>query len=712
MRLLKIPSTLLYFFIFWCDIAGKKMAIPTFELNMTLTPISSFGDFNMHAKHSLHVYFSKHIVRDNVFFVKKFEISRSQIHVVLSVPCRHSVDVLLGMVCMVIMTPNQTSHPRGDWRYCVDDHTANAFVSINELELIKTGKKSPKIMFYDTTSSDNSNKNKLSCNITVHELQFKWDNGTVERIKNFRSTEEALEAVRKVMNEYIQKYYDTIGLGQKTKTIDYKKPFKSHLVQMHVPVYYSLVNMPACTFALRMPINNRDPEYYLYQILKTAVNLNDWNEKAMVEVIKRQLYDEKYNNQLDPAIHRVNKVLTNAFCLLGNACEYGADLNGNEDVEKFKIARVMFKVDCEDSANDCYINANSLIDNRPQYNDLTIAAFDWMQLYAVGMITTSASTKSLSRDTNIETQIGENDYVNHICSVMIPRVVLSTWSRSIRGGPFTPQDCGGRQNTKVKPFEYKLKVLYLEGTNWCFGGLQPYCSYVDPLHKDECISEWTEVARKYKTLETKYPCVSELSYYIYQPHLKGNNAYDIPDDRLVSNFHKYPCSIWLNVFTRYPERFANKGLGIPADFHLCDSTNPGTYGVSTRKFIDGSHDIYLSPNVEFRPQDMELVYNTLSYEYPIETLPGDESKSGNNPNTSKLQKLKEKYRPPQKFNSYRGLRPPFVQYMVNRIEKITVQIYECLETILKRGDAIGFDYFVHRIADGRLYIIELRLFVN
>ena len=165
--------------------------------------------------------------------------------------------------------------------------------------------------------------------------------------------------------------------------------------------------------------------------------------------------------------------------------------------------------------------------------------------------------------------------------------------------------------------------------------------------------------------------------------------------------------------------FATQGLNIPVDFHLCDEQKPNSYGLDPRDFLDVHPSIYLDPMVSFSPSDLKILPDIMSYEYPMETLPGNDVQNtvpNYPPDLSILEKLKRQYplRKPLLMEEHLGLRAPYLQYLINRIEKLTSKVISTLHSILQDRDLPvifdQFDYRLHKIADGRLYIIELRLY--
>ena len=675
------------------------------------------GRYQHNVDDEIHAWVSRHIRRPGIFNVLKQKFDLKHGHSItpamefdFEIPSKPEIDHIMGAFCFCLMQSTEMTNQNKDWHYRVLELIGYGYISFNDMNIAFKSKKKMTLEFSDYTSEDESNTNKMRCSLEVLSINI----NSVKMVSKFKLFSEGKEYYQNRMNVYIKEYFRNIGFE---KNSQHKRPKYKHLSQMHVPKYLSIIQMPGSTFCLRFPIQNRSHENYLYQLLKISLSLNnDWTEGEFIKTISEQLRSEN----IIPNIHRVNKVLMNAFTLLANACEYFPDLNDDEDVEKFKMARYIFAIDCEDGAQDACMTAHATIESEPSIFKLCISAFEWMQFFATGMLTTSASTVSLNKNADIDSQLNEDSYVNHICAVMIPRITLSKWCRKIKG--ITYQDLGGPRRYPLQPFEHGVgnkltSVIYLEGTNWCYGAMAPYESYIEHTKRQEAKRVWNSLNDKYKTVEST--CLNGLGFYIFQSNLDGNSAYDIADDRIVSNFHKYPCSLWLPVFGKLSEKlFENGHSGVPIDFHLCDERNNGTYGVGIRDFIEGKDTIFIDPLFSFSKEDFLSLPDLLSYEYPVETLPGESTNDQPGeivslfpPDVSRLQSLKNQYHHDNISEIIiDGLRPPYVQFMINRIEKYTQNVHECISELLENGDFIAFDYKLHKIADGRVYIIEIRLY--
>lgn len=639
---------------------------------------------------------------------------------------------------IMMMCRKYIKNKNGHFKYHRYEPLGRTVIHVEELYDMYTNGKTKHFTIVDQTDTESD---PIRSKIELRVEKFNRLNGLVIA-KDYTNSLQVLNGYRVQKMQKVTDRYITAYTKHLVPTIQKYK-------WMHVPKWYASIQIPSVFFVTYLPRLSPELEYMEY-ILRTVLDSYGLDPNWFYDTIYNQCYGNP-NGKFNVDMIMCAKVLGTACTTFANACDYLGDMSRQKDTERFIYIGLTYGGDCEDQAKDAYLvwmmYRRALRHRNIKMYKLTMMASIIAEMYIPGMSTGIASTPSLGGG---KSKDGRDDICHMIC-VAIPRhFFFASLSRGYKYAPskhlvahkYTSlktlkNDANTYTNLAEFPWEYRNRILILEGTNWCDNLQQPRHEYLgkdmdDKYHKQVEQNQSTIEGARW-LIENQYKHMRELGVEISQTNVSIKNAYAVSETE-ISSFYRRQNNFWTMV----------SGIGL-LDLSFGYASKQNEYSVDFRDLIESNDDISLMPVFDMDEEELNIGLDIVDQEYPIVSRKVPllkevrETLVNRYPNLQKLYMLQERYPAPQSNTnvSFSNLsieerktvafKSNFIGYRVNHAEKISIEMVHDLERLLKKGSVVHYESNTNRknfeayingisvkinpIQGDELYTIEIKIFI-
>ena len=292
--------------------------------------------------------------------------------------------------------------------------------------------------------------------------------------------------------------------------------------RMHVPRWFASRHaVPAAAFAALLPrlgpVQSEASRRTLEAWLQAALVLGTWDDERVARLVaaldaQMTRTDDTYDAS---AMAAGGRLLAEWLCTWSTACDYVGDAAAmGQEVERFMDALVSRCGDCEDLVKAALCAAFAMVTHVPRDGWTTGASASLVALRrrcVVVMLIGGATAPSASAS---RASADPGGSICHVYGAAVPRRLLRRWLNDDE----TWRRATHAQHADIEPvapWESRMPVLLLEGTNWTVPLQAALWSYATPGDEAKRVRDaFARVEGWRSRLEKKFPALRKLGVQV------------------------------------------------------------------------------------------------------------------------------------------------------------------------------------------------------